>query len=52
MDAARRYRDMAVAKGDSVTLIDQTRGGHYEMVSPGYLQEKTVEDLVVKLLKP
>ena len=52
MDAAKRYRDMAAAKGDTVTIIDQTNGGHYEMVSPGQKEERAVEDLVVILLKP
>lgn len=51
MDAAKGYRDMAVAKGDTVTIIDQTRSGHYEMVSPGQKEEREVEDLVVRLLQ-
>ena len=52
LDAANRYRDMAVAKGDSVTIIDQTKSGHYEMVSPGQAEERQIEDLVVNLLQP
>ncbi len=43
---------MAVAKGDSVTIIDQSTSGHFEMVTPGTVQEKQVEDLVVQLAQP
>ncbi len=50
--AANRYRDMAVAKGDVVTIIDQSTSGHFEMVTPGTREEKQVEDLVVQLAQP
>lgn len=50
--AAQRYRDMAAATGDSVTIIDQTNSGHYEMITPGTPQEVQVETVVVNLLHP
>ncbi len=50
--AAQRYHDMAQAKGDTVTIIDQSHSGHFEMVTPGTPEEKQVEDLVVSILKP
>ena len=52
LTAANRYRDMAVAKGDTVTIIDQSHSGHFEMVTPGRAEEKQVEDQVVAILHP
>ncbi len=49
---AGRYRDMAAGKGDSVTIIDQSHSGHFEMVTPGTPEEAQVEDLIVRLLTP
>lgn len=52
MTQAVRYRDMAAARGDTVTIVDQTASGHFEMITPGTPQEKQVEDLAVVLLNP
>ncbi|ESQ92756.1 hypothetical protein ABAC460_02685 [Asticcacaulis sp. AC460] len=49
---AARYRDMAVAKGDMVTIIDQSSSGHFEMVTPGRSQELEVENTVVGIVGP
>ncbi len=50
--AANRYRDMAMAKGDTVTIIDQSHSGHFEMVTPGTAEEAQVETTVVGILHP
>lgn len=52
MDAARRYQALAKSKGDTVTIIDQSTSGHFEMITPGTREEAEVEALVVRLLKP
>ncbi len=50
--AANRYRDMATAKGDTVTIIDQSHSGHFEMVTPGTPEEAQVETVVTGILHP
>ncbi len=50
--AANRYRDMAMAKGDTVTIIDQSNSGHFEMVTPGTPEEAQVETVVTGILHP
>ncbi len=49
---AGRYRDTAAARGDVVTIVDQSHSGHFDMVTPGTPEEAQVEDVVVHLLRP
>lgn len=44
--AAQHYHDIAVAAGDSVTLIDQSTSGHFQMITPGTPQEAQVETTI------
>ena len=52
LPTADRYRDMAVAKGDTLTIIDQSHSGHFEMITPGTPEEAQVETVVTGILHP
>lgn len=50
IELSRRYAEAARERGDTVSLIELPKTGHFEIVDPRAPQWKTVEDAVLALL--
>ena len=50
IELSRRYAEAALAHGDTVSLIEMPKTGHFEIVDPRERQWRAVEDAVLALL--